>query len=212
MADDLTELLAEAERRQKKAGIVGLYFILIPLVVGLAIVAYAGVQVRTLQRVNAELEKKQNDLKEIDARLEKQKQTAKLCNVTLGTVTKNSAAETASAFKMAVSEVPGTVGITIQVAYDTQLAKAKEIAAHLRELGYELPPDEAIEVRGKQRISKENYVRYFFDSDEALAQQIASQIKAIGVEIKPFSLVAAKDLGDVHPKTFEVRLGSDYNQ
>lgn len=180
----------------------------------LSALAYSSFHLMRIQKktqgAEAGLEAKQAELKEAEARLTKVKQTLDIYDRTLSTVSIKSPEETAAAFKQAVSQVPGTAGITIQIAYKSQLAKAKEIASRLRELGYEVPPDEAIEIRGVH-ISNDNYVRYFFNSDAALAQQIANQIKAMGIDMQPFSLVGAKDLGEVHPRTFELRLGRKYN-
>jgi hypothetical protein len=97
-----------------------------------------------------------------------------------------------------------------QIAFPRQWTSEKRYA-QLRSFGYEVPPDEAIEIRGVQHISKENYVRYFFSSDEALAQQIANKIRAMGIDVQTFSLVGAPGLGEIHPRNFEFRLGSKYN-
>jgi hypothetical protein len=188
----------------------------------LSALAYSGVHLTRVQKKTqeveaslkskqAELAAKQAKLKEVDAQLAKAEQTAHIYGLTLETVYKKSPEETTAAFKQAVSEVPGTAGITIQIAYQSQLKKAKEIAAQLRSFGYEVPPDETIEIRGVQHISKENYVRYFFSSDEALAQQISNKIRAMGIDVQTFSLVGAPGLGEIHPRNFEFRLGSKYN-
>jgi cell division protein FtsL len=213
-ARQFEERLARSSRAVAFWSAVGALLILSALV-------YSGFHLRRVQKKTqeaeaslkakqAELEAKQAELKEVDARLTKAKQTADIYGLTLNTVSIKSPEETAAAFKRAVSQVPGAAGITIQIASKSQLAKAKEIAGRLRDLGYEVPPDEAIEIRGVH-ISNENYVRYFFKSDEDLARQIANQIKAMGIDVQPFSLVGEPDLGEVHPRTFEFRLGRKYN-
>lgn len=164
----------------------------------------------TLEATQAELEAKKAELEKVDAQLTKAKQTAEIYGLALNAVSRKAPEETATAFKEAVAEVPGVAGITIQIAYKSQLGKAKEIAAQLKHLGYELPPDDTIEIRGVH-ISNNNYVRYFFKSDEALAEQIVSQIRAMGIDVQPYSLVGAPDLGEVHPRNFEFRLGRNYH-
>jgi hypothetical protein len=206
-ARQFEERLARSSRAVAFWSAVGALLILSALV-------YSGFHLRRVQKktqeAEASLKAKQAELKEVDARLTKAKQTADIYGLTLNTVSIKSPEETAAAFKRAVSQVPGAAGITIQIASKSQLAKAKEIAGRLRDLGYEVPPDEAIEIRGVH-ISNENYVRYFFKSDEDLARQIANQIKAMGIDVQPFSLVGEPDLGEVHPRTFEFRLGRKYN-
>jgi hypothetical protein len=154
----------------------------------------------------AELEQLQTRLEQVKVQL---KRTVDVYGLTLNLVSK-SPEETTAAFKQAVSQVQGAAGITIQIAYKNQLDKAKEIASQLRTLGYEVPPDQTIEIRGVH-ISEDTYLRYFFQSDEALANQIVTQIKGMGVEVQAYSLVGAKDLGEVHPRNFEFRLGQKYN-
>jgi hypothetical protein len=168
------------------------------------------------EQAEAALSARQSELKETEAKLNavksqlaKAQQTAQVYGLTLNAVSGQSPERTAAAFKSAIGQVPDATGITIQVASKSQLPKAVEIAAQLRTLGYEVPPDQAIEIRGAH-ISDMNYVRYFFQSDEALANQIASQVRAMGVEVQPFSLVGEKDLGEVHPRNFELRLGRQY--
>lgn len=164
----------------------------------------------SLKATEEELGKKIDALKKIDAELDKAKQTADVYGLTLNTVSKKLPEETVAAFNRAVSQVPGTVGITIQIAYESQLDRAEEIAAQLRRLGYEVPPNEPIEIRGVH-ISNYNYVRYFFDEDKALAEQIVNQIRAMGVPVQePFPLVGNPDVGEVHRRTFEFRLGRKY--
>jgi hypothetical protein len=159
----------------------------------------------TLKAKQSELDQAEARLNNIKAQLAKAEQTAQVYGLTLSAVSE-SPEKTTAAFRNAISQVPDATGITIQVAYKSQLPKAIEIAAQLRKLGYEVPPDQAIEVRGVH-ISDNNYLRYFFQSDETLANQIASRVTAMGVNVEPFSLVGAKDLGEVHPKNFELRLG-----
>jgi hypothetical protein len=186
----------------------------------LSALVYSGVHLARVrektQEAEASLKAKQTELNEVDTRLRqvkaqltKAEQTAQIYGLTLNTISEKSPEETTAAFKQAVSQVPGAAGITIQIAYKSQVDKAKEIAAQLRNLGYEVPPDEAIEIRGIH-ISNDNYVRYFHQSDKALAEQIVNQIKAMGVDVQPYSLVGAKDLGEVPPRTFEFRLGRKY--
>src|SRR6266852_7795164 len=55
-AVNMEALLADIERRERKARTVGALLILIPMSVGLAILAYTGVQVRTLHHVNDEVQ------------------------------------------------------------------------------------------------------------------------------------------------------------
>jgi hypothetical protein len=167
------------------------------------------------EEAEATLKAKQSELNDAAARLNgvkeqlaKAERTAHVYGLTLSAIS-DSPAKTAAAFKDAIGQVPDATGITIQVAYKNQIPKAIEIAAQLRKLGYEVPPDQAIEVRG-MHISESNQLRYFFQSDEALAKQIVSQVKMLGVDLEPFSLVDAKDLGEVHPKNFELRLGLQY--
>jgi hypothetical protein len=98
--------------------------------------------------------------------------------------------------------------ITIQIAQPSQLDKAKEIAAELRNLGYMVPPDQDIQIRGM--ISNNTYLRYFFKSDELAANRIVNQIRAMGVHVEPYPLIGANDLGQVYPGDFELRLGRNY--
>jgi hypothetical protein len=189
-------------------------------VLTLSALIYSSVHLASVRKqtkdAEASLKAKQSELKELDARLQrvnaqltKAEQTSRVYGLTLSDISVNSPEETNAAFKLAVSQIPEAVGITIQIAYKSQLSKAMEIASQLRKLGYEVPPDRTIEIRG-EHISNDNYVRYFFDSDATLARQIAEQIKTMGINVQPYSLVGAKDLGEVHPRTFEFRLGRQY--
>jgi hypothetical protein len=166
------------------------------------------------QEVETRLKAEQAELEQVETRLEQVKaqlkRTVDVYGLTLNLVSKSPEGTTA-AFKQAVSQVQGAAGITIQIAYKNQLDKAKDIASQLRTLGYEVPPDQTIEIRGAH-ISEGTYLRYFFQSDEALANQIVNQIKGMGVDVQPYSLIGAKDLGEVHPRNFEFRLGQKYNQ
>jgi len=216
-----TENTSALEERLARSSRVAAFWSAVGALLVLSALGYSGFRLTRVQKeiqkaetnlraTQAELEAKKTELNNVDAQLTKAKQTAEIYGLTLTTVSRKVPDETATAFKQAVGEVPGATGITIQIAYKSQLGKAKEIAAQLRHLGYELPPDDTIDIRGVH-ISNDNYVRYFFKSDEALAEQIANQIRAMGIDIQPYSLVGAADLGEVHPRNFELRLGRNYH-
>jgi hypothetical protein len=118
------------------------------------------------------------------------------------------------AFGTVASKVPNAAVVTIQVAYESQLDTAKEIANKLRHLGYEVPPDQAIEIRGAQHIAHLTYLRFFFPEDAKLAEHIVEQVNSmgVGVKVEPFDLSKEpkESLGEIHPRQFEFRLGSDY--
>jgi hypothetical protein len=194
------------------------WFTIVPLaifVLLLGAVAHKTVQLRELQTATAEAEKTlakdRAEISQLETRLQILGNTVNI----LSTTAKVPPEQTAAAFNQAASQFSYTALITIQVAYDSQLGKAKQIANSLRHLGYEVPPDQGIEVRGKARISRGTYLRFFVPSDKVLAQQIVDQINAIqiGVKVEPFDLSdePASSLGEIHPRQFELRLGSDYH-
>jgi len=192
------------------------------LVTGFSLILFAALILygtATLKRLNDQVNVARSDLgslqrertdaseqlKHLYVELGNASKRGKVCNLAV-TDLAGSPDRTQSAYKEAASKVPEAALITIQVAGKNQLAQASLIASYLRNAGYIVPSDEAIEVRGTH-ISQGTYLRYFFKDDKALAEQVVSEIKATGTDAKLYDLSGAKDLGEIHPHQFELRLG-----
>jgi hypothetical protein len=213
-ATGVDSYLDYSRRLQRRAWL----FAAIPLCIFVALITYGTARLERLQleiagaqnRLSITDEAIKNDslkLRALQARLKNATDTAQIYGLAFNEVS-DSPEKAQAVFKAAASKFPEVALITIQVADKSQLSQANIIAEDLRKAGYIVPPDEAIEVRGAH-ISRGTYLRYFFKNDRNLAQQVLNQINLTGAHAKLYDLSDARDLGEIHPRQFEFRLGLD---
>lgn len=189
---------------------------IIPLAIFVALIVFGTARLKSLhervadaQTELASVQTKRDDarkeLSQVEIQLKNASTGGKICGAAVADLS-GSADKTQSAYKEAASKFPDAALITIQVADKSQLPQANAIAEHLRKAGYIVPPDQAIDVRGTH-ISRGTFLRYFFPDDKDLAQKVLDQINATGVHAELYDLSGAKDLGEIHPRQFEFRLG-----
>jgi hypothetical protein len=211
----LADYLEQSARLQKRAWI----FTAIPLIVLAFTFWWAAKYLADLQRqvrvaeaqlltTDKAVDSDKGQLAELEGRLKNARTTAAVCGSAVVYATDSQAAVTQAAYKRAASNFPSVALVTIQVASKSQLPKANEIAASLRKSGYEVPPDQAIDIRGTH-ISRGSYLRYFYREDRPLGEKILQVINGLGVSAKLYDLSDAKDVGETHPHQFEFRLGLD---
>jgi hypothetical protein len=206
-----SELLADYVKKtahlQKRAWV----FTAIPLAIFVFTIVVGTQRLSSLIR-QADIAEERRDrasaeLKGVENRLREAKRSTAICGTAFSYVTDSSTTAQA-AYKKAASQFPDVALVTIQVADKTQLPKAEEIADSLRRSGYEVPPQDAIDIRGNH-ISHGSYLRYFYEQDKPLAEIVLGVINRLGVNAKLYDLSDAKDVGETHPRQFELRLGLD---